>query len=277
MSSKYLLILIFVFHIGSIVGQTITGKVVDASTGESLAFVLIEVNEKQFKTSSDEAGMFVLDINGLTDETTIRFSTIGYPVQIFSIKELTSNQKITVRLESLTVPLSEVVITPGKKRKVGMTKCAPGPTFGFEATHLGKGYERGLKIELGEAPVFVKSLHIRVHKNSVDTSLLLLHVRNIANETPANELLKKKIILSITKKSGWIEIDLSRYQLVFQGDIILSMELLDAKGKTKRKPTGEIIHFNTAKAPTGTYTKQGREMPWELTNDRTPSFYLTVL
>ena len=281
MSIKSFFLLVFVFQIGSLQGQTITGKVVDASTGEPLAYVYIELVGRPLRTNSDETGNFKLEINGLPDDATIRFSTIGYPAHTFSIKELAGNDEIKVKLESVTVPLSEVVITPKKTRKAGMTKCAAGPTYGFEIGHLGKEYETGLKIELGELPAFVKSLHVRVHKNSVDSTLLRLHVRNIINGLPGKELLSQNIIIPISKKSGWADIDLSKYQLSLQGAIILSLELVDVKGKNKstgkRKPANEVIQFNTAKSPTGAYIKQGSEKQWIRTSDRTPSFYLTVI
>jgi len=288
MSIKPIFVLLFVFYFSALEGQTVTGKVIDASTGVSLAYVNIGVVGQPRGTITDEAGTFALEVNGLSAEATVRFSMIGYVAQTFTVKELSDNNGITVKLESVPVSLSEVVIKPKRTHKAGMTKCAAGDVCGWGGIHFGKGWEIGLKIELGDLPVFFKSLHIRVHKNSFDTCLLRLHVRNVVNELPGNELLTQNIIIPISKKSGWAEIDLSKYQLTFQGNIILSLEWVDVRGVNKNRlvsvksdgkklPPTAVIQFNTAKNQGGTYSKWGSEAQWVHSNDRTPSFYLTIM
>lgn len=288
MSSKSIFVLLFVFYLGTLSGQTVTGKVVDSSTGEALAYVNIGVTGQPRGTITDESGTFALETNGLPNEAIIRFSMIGYLAQTFIVQELSDKNEIIVKLESVPVSLSEVVIRPKKTRKAGMSKCAPGPTCGWGGGLPGTGHETGLKIELGELPVLLKSLHVRVHKNSFDGCMMRLHVRNMADDLPGEELMNQNIIISITKKSGWTEIDLSKRQLVFQGDILLSLEWVAVKETNKNKPVNvptdgkklspaAVIQFNTSKSHNGTYTKQGSEGQWLLTNERTPSFYLTVM
>jgi len=285
---KSIFVLLSVFCVSTLSGQTINGKVVDASSGEVLAYVNIGVVGQPRGTITDESGTFTLETNGLPAETTVRFSMIGYLAQTFTVKELSENNGATVKLASVPVSLSEVVIKPKKTRKAGMSKCAAGPTCGWGGDDFGKGHELGLKINLGESPVLIKSLHVRVHKNSFDTCLLRLHIRNIINEAPADELLTQNIVVPVSKKSGWAEIDLSKHQLAFQGDILLSLEWVDVKGTNKNRlfsikqngkklPPAAVIQFNTSKARGGTYTKLGSEAQWVLSDERTPSFYLTVM
>ena len=47
---------------------------------------------------------------------------------------------------------------------------------------------------------------------------------------PNIELLDKNILIPVTKESGWIDIDLSNYNLVFSGDIALSLEWIKVVG-----------------------------------------------
>ena len=288
MPLKPTFVLLFLFYIGTLAGQTITGKVVDTATGEALVYVSIGVVGQPRGTITDENGAFALEINGLLSEAIVRFSMIGYLSQTFTVEELSDNNRITIKLESIPVSLSEVVVKPKKTRKAGMTKCSLGPICGWGGEHLGKGWEIGLKIELGELPALIKSLHVRVHKNSFDTCLLRLHVRNVVNELPGDELLTQNIIIPITKKSGWAEIDLSKHHLAFQGDVILSLEWVDVKGVNKNRlfsvrsngkklPPDAVVLFNASKIQAGTYTKWGSEAQWIRTNDRTPSFYVTVM
>jgi hypothetical protein len=288
MSLKSIFVLISVFYISTLVGQTVTGKVIDITTGETLAYVNIGVVDQPRGTITDETGTFALETNGLSAETIVRFSMIGYRAQTFTVRELSDNNKISIKLESIPVSLSEVVIKPKKTRKAGMTKCAMGPICGWGGEQLGKGWEIGLKIELGELPALLKSLHVRVHKNSFDTCLFRLHVRNVVNELPGNELLTQNIIIPVTKKSGWAEIDLSKHQLVFQGNIFLSLEWVAVKGVNKNRlisvksdgkklPPSAVVLFNMSKTQGGAYSKWGSEAQWVQINDSAPSFYLTVM
>ena len=278
---------LFVFCIGTSAGQIITGKIIDISTGEPLMYVNVGVIGQPRGTITNEAGIFELEINGLPDDATIRFSMIGYIAQTYSIRQLSNNNGGTIEFESASIPLSEVVIKPGILRKIGATKRAQWQyCCGWGGDKRGKGHEIGMKIELGELPVLVKSLHIHIEKQSFDTCLLRLHVRDILNELPGNELLTQNIYIPITKKSGWVEIDLSKYQLVFQGNIILSLEWVSVKGDNRNKyfsarsdgnktPTAPGFLFSLSKNQGNAYTRLGSEARW-LHSERTPCFYLTV-
>jgi hypothetical protein len=277
--------LLFTLWFGTSTGQTLTGKVVDSSTGEALAYVNIGGVGQPRGTITDETGTFALEINGLPAEVTVRFSMIGYAAQTFTIKDLSESDVNTIQLENISVPLSEVVIKPKKQRKIGTTGCDPGNVCGWGGDYFGKGYEIGLNMELGESPVLIKSLHVRVHKLSFDSCKLRLHVRNLVNDLPGNELLTQNIYVSITK-TGWVEIDLSKYQLSLQGDVILSLEWVDVKGINKNKyvsirsngqklPSTSVILFNSSKNKGSTYIRWGSEAKWQQT-DGSPSFYLTV-
>ena len=230
----FFFVLLFVFCIGTSTGQTVTGKVVEVSTDEPLAYVNVGVIGQPRGTITDETGAFKLEINELPDEATVRFSMIGYMAQTYTVKQLSDNNGKTIVLESAPIPLSEIVIKPGKLRKIGETKnllwqfCS-----GWGGNNRGKGHEIGMQMELGELPVHVKSLHIHIYKQSFDSCFLRLHIRNIVNELPGNELLTQNIYIPITKTSGWVETDLSSHHLVFQGDIVLSLEWISVNGFQK--------------------------------------------
>ena len=286
---SFFLVLFFVFCIGTSTGQTVTGKVVDVFTGEPLVYVNVGVIGQPRGTITDETGAFKLEINELPGEAIIRFSMIGYIAQTYTVKQFSDNSGKTIELESASIPLSEIVIKPGKLRKIGETKnvlwqfCS-----GWGGDHRGKGHEIGMKMELGELPVHVKSLHIRIYKQSFDSCSLRLHVRNIVNELPGDELLTQNIYIPITKESGWVEIDLSSHHLVFQGDIVLSLEWISVEGDNKNKyvrvksggkklPPEPVILFSSSKKQGVIYTRWGSEARWSMRSGRTPCFYLTVI
>ena len=279
------LIGLFLFLNLQFYGQTIVGKVVSASNNEPLIYTSIGVIETSFGTITNEDGIFSLEVKGLSNKSLIRFSMIGFKSQTYTIEELTNKENL-LRLESETYKLSEVIVKPsGKLKKLGITDYSSKRGFcGWAKDGIGKGYEIGTQIELGVLPVKLLSLNIRIYKQSYDSSLFRLHIRNIKEKLPHDELLNKDILISITKESGWIEIDLNKYNLVFEGEIALSLEwikvigidmhkLITTKGSKQQLPA---VTFNIKRNKGCLFTKWGSEATWIIHEDQSPSIYLTV-
>jgi len=188
------------------------------------------------------------------------------------------------------IDIPEIVVKPGKLRKAGAIKTARGAqsqAHGWILNFTPNGLEIGLKLDLGELPVLVKKLHVRVRDNSFDSCLFRLHVRNIVDELPGNELLTQNIFVTVTKRSGWVVIDLSKYNLVFQGEIFLSLELLETKGINKNrlvtlhtsdgKEQAPNFSFNGSTDQFDTYSKMSSGSQWKKTENGTVNFYLTIM
>ena len=194
-----------------------------------------------------------------------------------------SGQTVTGRV----IDIPEIVVKPGKLRKVGAIKTARGRALAHGWILPPNSLEIGLKIDLGEMPALVKKMHVRVRDNSFDSCLFRLHVRNIVNELPADELLIENIFVPVTKRSGWVVIDLSKYNLVFQGEIFLSLELLETKGINKnklvtlnysdRKEQAPIFSFSGSTDQFDTYSKMSSGSRWRKTENATVNFYLTII
>ena len=127
---------------------SISGKVIDFSSGEPLVYVSIGVMETTKGTISDEKGNYKLDVAGQTNNLNVRFSMIGYKSQTFTIEELSKNQAV-IKLKSEPIQLATITIKPsGKIKEIGTTKFSSGIVCGWGGTDFGKGHEIGLKIEL---------------------------------------------------------------------------------------------------------------------------------
>jgi len=96
--------------------------------------------------------------------------------------------------------------------------------------HVRKGYEIGIKIDLGEKPVKIKVLHVMLHRQAFDTSIFRLHIRALKDTLILDELLTENIIITITNESGWTNIDLEQYNLIMSGEIGLTLEWLKVQG-----------------------------------------------
>lgn len=278
------LVLFFILSFQSY-GQVISGKVSGASNDQPLIYASIGVIDTPSGTITNEDGNFNLEVRGLPVNSSVRFSMIGFKSQTYTIEEL-SNKVNNIRLESETYKLPEVVVNhSGKLKKVGTTSYTfRGGLCGWGGTQTSKGWEVGTKIELGDFPVRLKSLHIRVNNQSYDSCLFRLHIRNIVEDMPLTELLNNNILNSLTKESGWREVDLSKNNLVFEGDIALSLEWIKIIGVDMNKlitVNGEKrlsagVTFDTKRNQGCTFTRWGTEAKWVRHDNCSPSIYLTV-
>lgn len=276
---------IFLFLNTQIYSQVITGKVVSASNNKPLIFASIGVIETSSGTITNEEGNFRFDVKGLSINKAVRVSMIGFKSKIYSIEELLGKEN-TIILETEIYNLPDIIIKPGGElKKVGTTGFSYKKGFcGWAGNDFGKGWEIGTKIDLGDYPKRLKSLHIRLYKQSFDSSLFRLHIRNIKDSLPHNELLKTNILLSITRESGWITIDLSKYNLVFDGEIALTLEWIKVIGLDKNKlvtasgveQSFYAVTFNIKREEGITFSKWGTEAKWAILKKSSPSIYLTI-
>jgi len=265
--------------------QTITGKVYTASNGIPMEYVSIGVIDTPVGTITDEKGHFTLDVRNISKKAVLRFSMIGYKSQTYTIEQLSNNVNL-IKLEVEPVQLQEVVIKPsGKYRKIGaLSYTRHGGLCGWGGTDFGKGHEIGIKIDLGNRPVRLKSLHLHLDKQSFDSSIFRLHIRNIENDLPKNELLNRNILITISKESGWNDVDLRKYNVVLTGNIALSLEWIKVTGVNEnklRRMNGSdqymaVILFSIKRNQGCTYTRWGSEAKWYRTEDQSPCFYLTI-
>lgn len=264
--------------------QLISGKVIDSSSEKPLEYVNLGVIDTPIGITTNENGEFSLDIKGQSPKAVVRISMIGYKPQIFQIEELTNKENI-IRLVNVPIQLGEVIAKPflGKLKKVGTTSSTfHGGVCGWGGTQGGKGHEIGTKIELGTSPVLIRGLHICLSKQSFESSLFRLHIRNIVDNLPSEELLTENIMIPITKNSGWIDVDLSKYNLVFDGNIALTLEWVNVTTSDKTKfiqVNGKkeyCVLFNLKQKQGSIYTRWGSESKWSWKNGSSPSFYLTV-
>ena len=277
--------IIFLFFLTvQVQAQQISGKVIDSSSGKSLEYVNLGVIDTSLGVTTNEKGEFSLDIKGQLPKIKVRVSMIGYKPQTFQIEELTNKANI-IKLEIEAVQLGEVTVKPfvGKLKTIGTTSfTSHGALCGWGGIQKGKGNEIGTKIELGTSAVLVKSLHVRVSKQSFERSLFRLHIRNIVDNLPSKELLTENIIIPITKQSGWVDIDLSKYNLVFDGNIALTLEWVDVAITNKLKliqVNGKkeyCVLFNKKQKQGNIYTRWGSEAKWINDDAGAPCFYLTV-
>ncbi len=278
----WLSILILLCHF-EIFGQVIKGQIVNSKTNEPLEYVSIGIINTPFGTISDENGYFEFDYKNQDLLSIVRISMIGYESQTFSISDLLEKD-IKIKMIETSYEINEVVITPTIERIVGANGFSRSQGWsGWSGAPVRKGYEMGIKLDLGNKPVKIKSLHILLQRQAFDTSLFRLHIRTIKDTLVLNELLTENIIIILTNESGWANIDLEKYNLIETGEIGLTLEWLEVQGinndremKINNRLQNAYILFKNIKNQTGLY-RWGTEAKWIIDKEKSPSMYLTIM
>jgi len=264
--------------------QVIEGRIVDSLNGNPLEYASIGIVDTRFGTITKQEGRFHLEVPEQDPESPVRISMIGYKAQSFSLAEL-QNRDNLIRLAVDPVQLAEVTISPlGEPYSVGTTQYTRlGNWCGWGGSRFGKGHEIGTKIDLGDQAVHIRKLHVHVHRQAYDTIWFRLHIRNLKDGKPDEELLTSNVIVDIEAEKGWVELDLAEYRIVQQGEVAISLEWLKISGinedramKINDKLTSEYLLFNTKKKQGIIYTRWGVEGKWNTGLEGSPAMYLTV-
>lgn len=98
----------------NVMGQKITGIIIDSSTGDSLSLAGVTYKDRKVSTIADLDGVFsIARINGAT----LTFSCMGFKEENVNITKATPS-RLTIKLKPDTKNLQEVVIKAEKRRYV---------------------------------------------------------------------------------------------------------------------------------------------------------------
>lgn len=207
--------------------QTIIEGNVKSLDNVIIPYCSIGIKDTKLGTITDENGNYKFKIPDNLDNKEIVFSSIGYYDKIISINELKANSIIV--LEYKTTNLNEVVISSKKmSEKVIGQKTRPFLTFS-------KMFDKNVPtIEQGSFfPVYqqtrLKSYNYYIIPSSKFKKITLkLNIYSIKNNIPDKSLLHENIIYK-TSSTGWQNIDLSKYKLVFNDldRIAVTLQLVD--------------------------------------------------
>lgn len=187
----------------------------------------IGIKDTKLGTITDVNGKYKFEIPNNLDNKEIVFSSVGYNDKIISINDLKTYSNIV--LEYKTTNLNEVVISSKKmKEKVIGQKTRPFITFS-------KMFDKNVPtIEQGSFfPVYqktkLKSYNYYIIPSSKFKQITLkLNIYSVKNDVPDKSLLDENIIYK-TSTTGWQNIDLSKFKLIFNHleTIAVTLQLVD--------------------------------------------------
>ncbi len=225
-SLKYLIFLfLFFLSVNTAYAQTtIEGRVLDSITKEPIPYVNIGIIELRMGTVSTPEGFFELAYKSKSDSVT--FSSIGYKPNRVSINDLNVNSEVDL----------EPMIIMGDEIRVEAKSLGPLKVFGHKLDKKGRSIGYGstkLGTEIGALIQFknltsIESAHFTVNFTGSDSMRYRLNIYEVENGIVGQNYLKENILIIGPQERGTFSIDLDDYDLVVEGDVMLSLEYIEA-------------------------------------------------
>ena len=209
---------------------TIEGKIT-SQFGQPLEYINIGIVGTKTGTISNQNGEYTLVIPDALEKEglAIRFSSIGYAQKTFPLQQFIQQQSYDVKLAEEAFTLKTILVKPkfSHIKTIGSDKTNTKRNVKFaiaaiENQNLGAAI--GKKFTIKQKTAFVESYHFHIKYNNFDTVRFRIDIQEIDNNSPIKSLLRQNIIKEVTgKKTGWIDIDLSSYDIYATKDILVSI------------------------------------------------------
>lgn len=245
----------------SVFGQyAVDGIIKNNQTNEPISYVNIGILNRDKGTVSNEKGEFTLEIPNEFINDTIKISSIGYESKILIAKEFiqTLKENKTLTLSEKIIELNEVIVSNKKlKEKVlGNKTKSKMMRGGFRNAELGN--EFGIKIKVNKSPTYITKFHANVTSNTGEKMKFRLNFYRIEKGLPKEKLINRNIIFSIDTKEGDFTLNLSEYNLVFEDDFYLTIELIENEGNTESE-----VFFSAGFLGNATVTRLTSQAEWK--------------
>jgi hypothetical protein len=201
------------------------GKVIDAQTKQPIAYVNLGIPNKNTGTVSQLDGSFQI---AASKNDTIEVSMIGYESRKYvPFKDERNGSVAGIEMKPRAKALQEVVITAKTLplRTLGNTTTSHFFNIGLPLKFLGS--ELGIVIRPGKRPALLKSFNFNVSENHLDSAIFRLNIYSLKNRQPLDNILSDNILLHVGNKSGPYHIDLSKYKIILNEDVLISLEWID--------------------------------------------------
>ncbi|MFT7250354.1 MAG: hypothetical protein ACI9FW_000064 [Flavobacterium sp.] len=210
----------------------VKGVVLDSISGKPIAYVNIWVENENIGTTSEENGIFLLEIK---EEKNIVFSALGYETKILKSSEIEKVNLYPKVYEMpevvLSIPVGNEEIEVGNsKRKFYLPEPQTVPWVLAKKFHF-PSEKKDLK--------FIKNL-IYYTNSEVENGKFRARVYEITNDSlPGDDLIYQELIINVKKGKQTTVVDVSKYniQIPKEGVIVGFESLIIEENKYKQKAT----------------------------------------
>jgi len=233
--TKFIILIILITQSNFALAQkTITGIVTD-NLKVPLQYVNIGIYNKSIGTVTDNRGNFYLDIPNLMINDTLVISSLGYKPKELLIKDILSNQKVNIILESSIEKLEEIELTSNAtKGYVKGKKKSKSNNEVFFATpkseYKNLGSEIGRKFSIGsKKQSLLKEFKFFIKRNNFDKIKFRINLYTIKDKLPFKKINRENIFSEVENNyTGWVIVDLTKYDIIIQQDIIITAEWIES-------------------------------------------------
>lgn len=232
---KASLALLLICTLVRVQGQTISGQVVDHSTGEPIAYVNIGIVGAGVGTVSDHQGFFHLRIDDMPDEAILRYSMLGYQTVDQEVRQFRNAGPLSdqiIRLMPVALELPQVTVNPKdyKAIRAGNELTKPNLNAGFFYNDLGN--ELGTMVEIKSRPAFVDQVNLHLAYCLYDTIFYRLNIYRTESGQPVERIYSSPLIIDYRGHQGEdVYVDLQDAQILVEDDFLVSLELIRELGE----------------------------------------------
>ena len=217
--------------------KIIRGKVMEQQGNVPISYVNIGIVNSSIGTISNQDGTFIIKIPEGRLGDTVTFSAIGYVRKQIPVGLFTENEIVTIFLHQRIEVMKEVIVSSKKEKrknfdlgnryyKWGLNLSpAEDATAGASVALLIQNKYPSYNKDL-TYPVFLQTAKVRIADNTTGDFKIRVRLYDLDSLTglPANDMLNESIVLESKIKKGWLNFDLSKYNLQVSGPFFIAFE-----------------------------------------------------
>ncbi|HEX4959099.1 MAG TPA: carboxypeptidase-like regulatory domain-containing protein [Lacibacter sp.] len=248
----------------------VNGRVLQTSQ-QAISYVNIGIKGKNKGTVANEKGEFSLSLTAELINDTLTFSCIGFEELNLPVQQIIKEKTSVFYLKEKMLGLKEIIISTRKPeiKKIG-TKSTNPLLWGDATSKDGKDIvEMGRFIEIKKASE-IQKLNIYLKGISNNSATFRINFYAVKDEMPGERIIEKNILCKKDLSKGWLEIDLTEYNLFFEQDFVVAIEFLPEKDSK-----GYSFSYG-GQMGGSTFTRTSSLGTWKKLKGASLSMYLTV-
>lgn len=204
--------------------STLSGKIIYEKDQKPAANATVGLSSGSDSAMADRNGMFTLHIKNPASTDTVIISSVGYEKKRILLSKAMRMQEY--ELKEIVKDLESVTVF-SRQQTVGNISEKVGYYRSWDMQHTGG--EIGRIFRMPYDAFIIDKIRFKAG-NTCDTCLLKLHIREVVNGIPGDELIEKEITTRVNRLSlddKVSEFDLTPYKITFYEDeIFVSIEVL---------------------------------------------------
>lgn len=279
---NFISLIILQFMVSLSFGQSLTfsGTVTD-TTNTPIEYAAIGILNKPVGTVSNSNGNFSLSLDSSNLTDTLKISSLGYESEELLISKIEGKKHLNIILIPFAEPLNEISISSKKMKTYteGKSKTNTKQQVIFanpDMPNINLGTEIGRKFKLEDNdPSKLEKFRFFIKDNNFDSTKFRINIYLISeNNRPDRKLNTPKIFASASKNyTGWVEVDLSPFDIIVKEDIIVAVEWIEHSDK------GDLLNLPIIIPSFGSthYYKFGSQNSWKKYGGISSSMELTYI